>query len=208
MLSLAAVGTFLSVGIKLPYFIWFGKDSGVKAKESYWNMQLGMFIAAFMCFFLGFYPEYLYRMLPYPVNWHPYTSYHLSETFQLLGFTGLGFYLMVNYLKPAAKSNLDLDWFYRKGALVFMWLASKPIGKANDWIGEVYRTIGYRFTLAVAKAMSWFDWEGIDWVLDGSAKGVVRGGDELRKLQTGKIQHYIGGAAVALCIILIIVVLI
>jgi len=116
--------------------------------------------------------------------------------------------LMVNYLKPAAKSNLDLDWFYRKGALVFMWLASKPIGKANDWIGEVYRTIGYRFTLAVAKAMSWFDWEGIDWVLDGSAKGVVRGGDELRKLQTGKIQHYIGGAAVALCIILIIVVLI
>ena len=208
MLSLAAVGTFLSVGIKLPYFIWFGKDSGVKAKESYWNMQLGMFIAAFMCIFLGIYPEFLYRMLPYPVTWHPYTSYHLSETFQLLGFTGLGFYLMVNYLKPAAKSNLDLDWFYRKGARVFMWVASKPVSAANDWIGEVYRTVGYRFTLAVSKAMSWFDWEGIDWVLDGSAKGVVRAGDELRSLQTGKIQHYIGGAAVALCIVLIIIVLI
>ena len=208
MLSLAAVGTFLSVGLKLPYFIWFGKDSGVRAKESYWNMQLGMFIAAFMCIFLGVCPDFLYRMLPYPVTWHPYTSYHLSETFQLLGFTGLGFYLMVNYLKPAAKSNLDVDWFYRKGALVFMWVASKPIGKANDWIGEVYRTVGYRFTLAVSKAMSWFDWEGIDWVLDGSAKGVVRGGDGLRKLQSGKIQHYIGGAAVALCIVLIIIVLI
>jgi len=208
MLSLAAVGTFLSVGIKLPYFIWFGKDSGVKAKESYWNMQLGMFIAAFMCIFLGIYPEFLYRMLPYPVTWHPYTAHHLSETFQLLGFTGLGFYLMVNYLKPAAKSNLDLDWFYRKGARVFMWVASKPVSAANDWIGEVYRTVGYRFTLAVSKAMSWFDWEGIDWVLDGSAKGVVRAGDELRSLQTGKIQHYIGGAAVALCIVLIIIVLI
>lgn len=208
MLLLAAVGTFLSVGIKLPYFIWFGKDSGVKAKESYWNMKLGMFIAAFMCIFLGVYPQYLFKMLPYPVLWHPYTAHHLSETFQLLGFTGLGFYLMVDYLKPAAKSNLDLDWFYRKGALVFMWVASKPISAANDWIGEVYRTVGYRFTLAVAKAMSWFDWEGIDWVLDGSAKGVVRGGDELRSLQTGKIQHYIGGAAVALCIVLIIIVLI
>jgi len=208
MLNLAAVGTFLSVGIKLPYFIWFGKDSRVKAKESCWNMQLGMFIAAFMCIFLGIYPEFLYRMLPFPVTWHPYTVYHLSETFQLLGFTGLGFYLMVKYLKPDAVSNLDVDWFYRKGTLAFLWLASNPISIANDWIGEVYRTIGYRFTLAVAKAMSWFDWEGIDWILDGSAKGVVRGGDELRSLQTGKIQHYIAGAVVALCIVLIIVVLI
>lgn len=208
MLLLAAVGTFLSVGIKLPYFIWFGQDSGVKARESYWNMQLGMFIAAFMCIFLGVYPQYLFKMLPYPVTWHPYTAHHLSETFQLLGFTGFGFYLMVEYLKPAAKSNLDLDWFYRKGTRVFMWLASKPISIANDWVGEVYRTVGYRFTLAVARAMSWFDWEGIDWVLDGSAKGVVKGGDELRSLQTGKIQHYIAGAAVAFCIVLIIVVLI
>lgn len=208
MLTLAAVGTFLSVGIKLPYFIWFGKDSGVKAKEVPWNMQLGMAIAAFMCIFLGFYPDYLYNMLPFEVHYHPYSAYHLSETFQILGFTGLGFFLMVKKLKPEPKSNLDLDWFYRKGALVFMWVASKPISIANDWIGEVYRTVGMRFTLAVARAMSWFDWEGIDWVLDGSAKGVVKGADELRTLQTGKVQHYIGGAVVALFLILIIIVLI
>ena len=208
MMTLASVGTFLSVGIKLPYFIWFGEDSGVPAKEAPWNMNLGMAIAAFFCFFMGVYPEYLYKMLPFPVSYHPYTAYHLSETLQLMGFTGLGFYLMVKKLTPAPKMNLDLDWFYRKGARVFMWVASRPVDAANNWANDVYRTVGFKITLALARALSWFDWEGIDWAIDGSARGVVKGGDQLRTLMTGKIQHYIGGAVAITFIILILVLLV
>jgi len=165
MMTMASVGTFLSVGIKLPYFIWFGKDSGVQAKDAPWNMNLGMAIAAFMCFFMGVYPDYLYKMLPFPVHYHPYTAYHISETLQLMGFTGLGFFIMVKKLKPAPKMNLDIDWFYRKGARVFMWIASRPVNAANNWTNEVYRTVGFKLTLAFARALSWFDWEGIDWVI-------------------------------------------
>lgn len=205
MMTLAAVGTFLSVGIKLPYFIWFGKDSGVEAKDAPWNMNLAMGIAAFLCFFIGIYPDYLYKMLPFPVNYHPYTSYHLAETMQLLGFTGLGFFLMVKKLKPKPKINLDLDWFYRKGARVFMRFASRPVLSSDSWINDVYRRIGLRLTMALAKAISWFDWEGIDWTIDGSARGVVEGGNRLRSLMTGKIQHYIGGALALTFIILILV---
>ena len=205
MMTLAAVGTFLSVGIKLPYFIWFGKDSGVEAKDAPWNMNLGMAIAAFLCFFLGVFPDYLYKMLPFPVHYHPYTAYHLAETMQLLGFTGLGFFIMVKKLKPKPKMNLDLDWFYRKGARVFMWIASRPVLSSNNWINDVYRSVGLRLTMALAKAISWFDWEGIDWTIDGSARGVVEGGNRLRSLMTGKIQHYIGGAVALTFIILILV---
>jgi len=208
MMTLAAVGTFLSVGIKLPYFIWFGKDSGVEAKDAPWNMNLGMAIAAFLCFFLGIFPDYLYKMLPFPVYYHPYTAYHLAETMQLLGFTGLGFFIMVKKLKPKPKMNLDVDWFYRKGARVFMWIASRPVLSSNNWINDVYRSVGLRLTMAMAKAISWFDWEGIDWTIDGSARGVVEGGNRLRSLMTGKIQHYIGGAVALTFIILILVMLI
>ena len=208
MMTLAAVGTFLSVGIKLPYFIWFGKDSGVRAKDAPWNMNLAMAIAAFLCFFIGIYPDYLYKMLPFPVDYHPYTAYHLSETMQILGFTGLGFYLMVKKLKPEPKINLDLDWFYRKGAKVFMVFASRPVLSSDNWVNDVYRRIGLRLTMALAKAISWFDWEGIDWTIDGSARGVVEGGNRVRSLMTGKIQHYIGGAIALTFIILIIVVLV
>jgi len=209
MLLLAAVGTFLSVGIKLPYYVFFGpKDSGLKPKEAHWNMQVAMGMAAFMCIFLGFYPDYLYDMLPYAVNYHPYTSYHLTETFHLLGFTGLGFYIMVKYLKPHDVSNLDLDWFYRRGAVWFMWLASKPVNATNEWVSNIYQTVGLRLTMALARALSWFDWEGIDWALDGSARGVVKGGEQVRQFQTGKLQHYIGAAVALLFIVLIVVVLI
>ncbi len=208
MMTLAAVGTFLSVGIKLPYFIWFGKDSGVRAKDAPWNMNLAMGIAAFLCFFFGIYPDYLYKMLPFPVNYHPYTAYHLSETLQILGFTGLGFYLMVKKLKPEPKMNLDVDWFYRKGARVFMAFASRQVLPSDGWVNDVYRRIGFRLTMALAKAISWFDWEGIDWTIDGSARGVVEGGNRVRSLMTGKIQHYIGGAIALTFIILIIVMLV
>ena len=208
MMILASVGTFLSVGIKLPYFIWFGKDSGVEAKEAPWNMNLAMAIAAFFCFFLGIFPNYLYKMLPFPVQYHPYSAYHLSETLQILGFTGLGFFIMVKKLKPEPKINLDLDWFYRKGARVFMGFASRPVLSSDSWINDVYRSIGLRLTMALAKAISWFDWEGIDWTIDGSARGVVEGGNRLRSLMTGKIQHYIGGAVVLTFIILILVMLV
>ncbi|MDX2495526.1 MAG: Na(+)/H(+) antiporter subunit D [Desulfuromusa sp.] len=209
MLLLAAVGTFLSVGIKLPYYVFFGpKDSGLKPKEAHWNMQVAMGMAAFMCIFLGFYPDYLYDMLPYAVNYHPYTSYHLTETFHLLGFTGLGFYLMVKYLKPHDVSNLDLDWFYRRGAGWFMWVARKPVDATNEWVSNIYQSIGLRFTMAMARALSWFDWEGIDWALDGSARGVVKGGEQVRQFQTGKLQHYIGAAVALLFIVLIVVVLV
>ena len=208
MMTLAAVGTFLSVGIKLPYFIWFGKDSGVQAKDAPWNMNLAMAIAAFLCFFIGIYPEYLYKMLPFPVDYHPYTAYHLSETMQILGFTGLGFFLMVKKLKPEPKINLDLDWFYRKGARVFMVFASRPVLSSDNWVNDVYRRIGLRLTMALAKAISWFDWEGIDWTIDGSARGVVEVGNRVRSFMTGKIQHYIGGAIALTFIILIIVMLV
>lgn len=209
MLALAAVGTFLSVGIKLPYFIFFGpNDCGLKPKEAYWNMKVGMVIASFMCIFLGVFPDYLYNMLPYAVHWHPYTSHHLAETFYLLGFTGFGFYLMVKYLKPHDVSNLDLDWFYRRGAGWFMWLAKHPVSATNEWVSNVYKNIGLRLTMALARALSWFDWEGIDWALDGSARGVVKGGEQVRQFQTGKLQHYIGAAVALLFIVLIVVVLV
>jgi len=67
--------------------------------------------------------------------------------------------------------------------------------------------VGIRMTNALAKAFSKFDVDGIDWAIDGSAKSVVAGGDQLRHIQTGKIQHYIGGAVILLFAVIIIAVM-
>lgn len=199
MLMLAGVGTFLSVGLKLPYYIWFGKDSGVVAKEAPMNMQVGMAIAAFLCFFIGFYPKLLFDLLPYPNHWEPYTAGHLTEVLQVMLFTGVGFFLLLKRLKPEAHLNLDVDWFYRKGASIFMWTASNPISTVNDHVGEAYRTVGFRWIFSgMARLSSWFDWRIIDGVVDGTAYAVRGMGDIVRRLQTGRIQYYIGMAILIL----------
>ncbi len=203
MLMLASVGTFLSVGIKLPYCIWFGKDSGVEAKDPPWNMQLAMLVAAGMCFLIGCYPQYLYRLLPFAVQYEPYTVYHLWETLQVLACTGLGFYLLRKILAPKPVLHLDLDWFYRKGSRVVLWLAANPVSRINDAVGEVYKTVGLRSTVATARVLSSFDKNGIDRFIDGSARHVMIVGEQLRKVQTGKIQHYIGAAFIFLFLLLI-----
>ncbi|MFH2092552.1 MAG: Na(+)/H(+) antiporter subunit D [Pseudomonadota bacterium] len=215
MLTLAAVGTFLSVGIKLPYFIWFGPDKSYESdkcpvpREAGWNMNLAMAIAAFLCLFLGMGPGYhaLYALLPYEVNYHPYTAYHLSETFQILALTGLGFYLFIKRLKPKDKLALDLDWFYRKGTPLFMAGVKRWLGGLDNILNNVYKTVGIRMTNALAKGVTRFDVDGIDWAIDGSAKSVLAGGDQLRHVQTGKIQHYIATAVIFLFAVIILAIM-
>ncbi|MDP3285051.1 MAG: Na(+)/H(+) antiporter subunit D, partial [Desulfobacterales bacterium] len=81
LLLLASVGTFLSVGLKLPYFAFFGKDCGLKPKEPPANMLWAMGLTAFLCFFIGVYPKALYDLLPFKeaaAEYHPYSAPHLS----------------------------------------------------------------------------------------------------------------------------------
>lgn len=196
LLTLASAGTFLHTGLKVPYFIWFGKnncsdETWEKAQDPPWNMQVAMGIAAFLCIFIGSYTAYLYGMLPNPVNYQPYTAYHLSETMQILLFTALGFFLLIKKLAPEAKISLDLDWFYRKGGLVFLWTAKKPLQFIDSCIGEIYRVIGLGPLMTVAGFWSWFDWHAIDGVVDGTARTVRSLGATVRRAQSGQLQYNI-----------------
>lgn len=196
LLTLASAGTFLHTGLKVPYFIWFGKNNcsentWEKAAEPPWNMEAAMVIASFLCIFIGSYTAYLYNMLPNPVDYHPYTAYHLSESMQILLFTALGFFLLLKKLTPEPKISIDLDWFYRKGGRMFLWLAEKPVQRWDQWANEAYRYLGIIPLMMVAGFSSWFDWHGIDGVVDGVARGVKNTGGRVRKLQSGRLQYSI-----------------
>ena len=53
LLLLASVGTFLHTGLKIPYFVWFGKDRGIKPDPAPNNMLWAMGIGAFFCTLLA-----------------------------------------------------------------------------------------------------------------------------------------------------------
>jgi multicomponent Na+:H+ antiporter subunit D len=148
LMTLAAVGTFLSVGLKLPYFTWSAKEKpgDLSPTKTPVNMHIGMAVVAFFCIFHGVYPANLYKLLPHPVHWNPFTTHHLVETVQILIFTFVGFWVMRKVLKPKAKIALDVDWFYRKPAVLLRRILVDPWDKSFDWIEAQAINIARRLT--------------------------------------------------------------
>ena len=208
LLMLAATGTFIYNGVKLPYFLFFGKnncseETWEKAADPTWNMIAAMVFGSALCIYVGSAPGVLYSMLPYAVHYDPFTAYHLAETLQLLGFAALIFFLLVKYMEPVDRLSLDLDWLYRKGGLFFLWIAKNPLQWFDTAWSEVYRVVGLRSLMSTSKFWSWFDWNAIDGVVDGIARTVRGIGGRLRVLQFGQIQYSLFFAASFAAVILI-----
>ncbi|MEP1445985.1 MAG: Na(+)/H(+) antiporter subunit D [Paraglaciecola sp.] len=117
MLLFASAGVFHHAGIKIPYFAFFAHDSGIRAKEPPLNMILAMTIAATLCITIGIFPEYLYQLLPYEMDYNPYDATHVLAQTQLLFFSALAFVwlnLYKMYPPELLSVNLDVDWIYRR----------------------------------------------------------------------------------------------
>ena len=114
LLAVGSAGVFLHAGIKFPWFVFFQKDSGLRPDDPPWNMRAAMVLFAVLCIAIGVAPGPLYAMLPFPVDYAPYTSAHVIFYLQLLLFSGLAFFLMLGWLKRTLTITLDVDWFYRR----------------------------------------------------------------------------------------------
>jgi multicomponent Na+:H+ antiporter subunit D len=117
LLLFAAAGVFHHAGIKIPFFAFFAHDSGLKVKEAPINMLIAMGIAAVLCIYIGSYPQFLYSLLPFPIDYSPYDMTHVVTQLQILFFSALAFvWLNLKGLYPPEllSTNLDSDWFYRK----------------------------------------------------------------------------------------------
>ncbi len=117
VLLFASAGVLHHSGIKIPFFSFFAHDSGIRVEEAPLNMRLAMGIAAALCIGIGVFPEPLYAILPYPVDYQPYTTGHVVTVLQLLLFAVLAFvYLQKTGLYPPELRSvvLDIDWTWRR----------------------------------------------------------------------------------------------
>ncbi|WP_243546817.1 Na(+)/H(+) antiporter subunit D [Pseudodesulfovibrio tunisiensis] len=199
-MEIAAVGTFISVGIKLPYFAFWGrkKEYEGEVKPIPVNMYVAMAFTGSLCIIQGVYPDILYRYLPFAVEhqYVPWTVWNVLQALLLLGFSGLAFYLTRKIITPHASLNLDFDWFYRLIGRVTMRVFCWPVSKVDDVWTEVYRTVGLRSLIGLGNATSVFDKKGIDTVVDGSAYTVRNIGRLGARVQTARLQDYLALAAV------------
>ena len=73
-----------------------------------------MLLFSALCIGIGILPGPLYAMLPFAVDYVPYTASHVVFQLQLLLFSGLAFFLMLGWLKRTLTITLDVDWLYRQ----------------------------------------------------------------------------------------------
>ncbi|MFH1029494.1 MAG: Na(+)/H(+) antiporter subunit D [Pseudomonadota bacterium] len=212
LLLVASAGTFLHTGLKVPYFIWFGKnncstETWERAADPPWNMRAAMAVTSLLCIGIGCYTPYLYNMLPYPVEYQPYTAYHVSETLQILLFTGVGFFLFLKKLVPEPTISLDMDWFYRMGGRYVLRMARGPIQTTDTFVGELYRRSGIAWMMGAARNSAWFDRQAIDGAVDGLALAVRSLGGKLRNVQTSQVQINALSAMAVIVVLLLLYVL-
>ncbi len=193
LLMFGATGTFMYNGLKLPYFLFFGKnncssETWGKASDPEWNMLTAMTIGATLCVLVGTAPGFLYALLPYEMEYTPFTTYHLVETLQLLGFAALAFFLLKKYVEPVDRICVDIDWLYRRAGSAFLWLVKHPLQWGDTAWGEAYRVVGLQVLMTLSRFWSWFDWNVIDGIVDGIARLVRSLGGKVRILQSGQIQ--------------------
>jgi multicomponent Na+:H+ antiporter subunit D len=199
LLTLASSGTFLHTGLKLPYYMFFGEDRGhsyqragigVAGHEPPVNMLAAMTLAAAACVVIGVFPMLLYSHLPYPVDYAPYTARHVVATLGLLGFTALGFFLMLRRLDPEPVISLDTDWFYRRGSSAILAFAEGGLVRIERFVAQISDIVMRRLVLGVATRLRELDTRVIDTTAVGVGLVTQRLSRELSVAVTGHAQHY------------------
>lgn len=176
LLLFASAGVFHHAGIKIPYFAFFGHDSGIRTHEPPINMLIAMAVAAGFCVFNGCYPWILYGLLPWEVSYQPYTWSHIISQSQLLFFSALAFsLLMTSGLYPPEMKliNLDVDWLYRRLGLsliratgrviIIMW--TECLGILQGSLEEVLDSANSLARPGGVLARTWSTATGAMWVL-------------------------------------------
>ena len=141
-LAAASAGGFLYAGMKFPWFVFFQKDSGLRPPDPPMSMRLAMILLSALCLIIGIVPSLLYSMLPYEVDFVPYTLEHVVYQLQLLLFSGLAFFLLLKLLARTKTLTLDTDWLWRKALpAIGNWLDDtrqrRPIGRMRSGLGRV-----------------------------------------------------------------------
>ena len=154
-LLIASAGVMEHSGIKIPYFAFFGHDSGIRCREAPFHMCLAMGATAVLCIGIGWFPAPLYAILPYPVLYQPYADLgHSLTQLQLLLFAALAFAVLLRtglYPPEQATINLDTDWLYRRLAPRVLRFATARVVSVRHNLGEAARQVGRSVMRAVLR---------------------------------------------------------
>ena len=218
VLEIASAGVFLHAGIKFPYFVFFNVDRGLRPKEAPKPMLIGMGLLAFLCIYLGCHPTPLYDILPFdPGESKTFSAIYVDHfanvvtMFQLLAFSALAFFVFLPLLKRTPTISIDFDWFYRKGAKWFFWMADKSLNSLNaaadKYVIKTFLPALTRFALVAPAALTAMVLKPVWRAMDPDEAGLAKRRDKLvAKFTTGTFPIAYSAACVLIILSLLVLI--
>lgn len=129
LLTVAGVGTLLSITLKINYYVFFGtpedKVKSLEVKKPKPTMTIAMILGTALSVVIGIFPAQFYSLMPYATDVKPYTLGHVMEYIAIFVGGTIPFFMFLERMRPHDEYTLDFDWFYRKLLNpVVKWLSS------------------------------------------------------------------------------------
>jgi len=153
-------------------------------------MLVAMGLAAVACVVIGVVPVVLYSQLPYRVDYIPFTVRHVTATLGLLGFTALGFFLLLKQLDPEPVVSLDTDWFYRRGGTAVQNFAQGALARLEGSVSRLSDVVMQRLVLGVGAQLRDIDLRGVDAMMVGIGRLTEEVSCDLTLAMSGHVQRY------------------
>ena len=161
LLEIASIGTFLSIPLKMGYFIFLRKDEDKHVEITNplpKNMEIGMILGAIGCVLYGVYPDLLYRHFAFEMTpYVPFTASHIFSTVEMLGMALVPFMMYLNNMEPHTAISLDTDWFYRKPFAGLVHWTSGVLSAACEALGGAWWVLSEKFLELMSNPMDFLD---------------------------------------------------
>jgi len=108
----------------------------------------------------------------------------------LLGFTALGFFLLLKQLDPEPVVSLDTDWFYRRGGTAVQNFAQGALARLEGSVSRLSDVVMQRFVLGVGAQLRDIDLRGVDAMMVGIGRLTEEVSCDLTLVMSGHVQRY------------------
>lgn len=131
LINLAGIGTWLSITMKMNYFIFFRKPPENRnpieiIRKIPLTMYFSILITTLIVILIGFKQDLIYEILPYSGGREfGGASKHISEYLAIFGGASIPFVLLLKYIAPHDTITTDFDWFYKN------WLPKAVYGTSR-----------------------------------------------------------------------------
>jgi len=150
LLLVASVGATLAVGVKLPYYAFFGGQRTPVTASVPRGMLVALGAGAALSLAVGLAPATTFDLLRLELHPHGFTSANVVFGLEVFAFTLVAAWALLPRLAPRDVVTLDTDWFYRKaGAPVRLFIQQPlewPFSLASRIVNKMVESVS-RITL-------------------------------------------------------------